>query len=89
MLALDIIENCNDLIIEHGSPKTSLIAKGVKGALDKNREDLKNPEYWTSQKQIVLAMMGFIPPAMPYIAPAALIFDIIIKMVEVENAGIK
>lgn len=72
-------------ILAQENPKIAPFAKGFQVVLKNSEAELEKPETWEGFKQTVLMIMGFIPAAIPFIAPVAIVFDIIIASLEVEK----
>ena len=82
---LDLISK----IIAENNPKIAPYAIGISKVMKTKQEELKTPEAWEEQKNLIIIIMGFIPPAIPYIAPVSLIFDVIIAIVKAESENVQ
>ena len=58
------------------------LCQALEQFLKANEEELQKPETWEGYKAITLTIMGFIPPAIPYVALASMVFDFIINAVK-------
>jgi len=87
MLVIDMINGLGGLIDESANPKTATVIKAVNAAIDKNKQQLVNPEAWKAQRDIILLIMSKIPTLKPYSIVVAAIFEIVIQIVEIENVS--
>jgi hypothetical protein len=73
-------------LTEVDNPQIAPFAKGAQAVIKAQGEEFEKPETWESFKTTTLMIMGYIPAAIPFVAPASLVFDIIIASLKAEQS---
>ena len=67
------------------NPNLAPFAKGIQAVIESSEAELEKPETWEGFKLTVIMIMGFIPAAIPFIAPVSVVFDVIIASLKAEK----